>query len=177
VPGGRAKHPQKFPHNSSLVISSTSDTLLMFVHPKCPCTSASINELAVLSTRCGGKLNAIAVFIRPNNTPEGWERTDYWFRTARIPGVQVVSDRYGQEAKIFGALTSGEVLLYNRCGELVFSGGITGARGHEGDNQGLDSVIGIVRQKDMRCKTTNAFGCALNGPSEEAAIAQGLKNE
>lgn len=173
-PNVQAAHPTKFPRDTALVASATGDTLLMFIHPKCPCTSASLNELAVLSTRCGGELNATAVFVKPHNAPDGWERTDYWERAQRIPGVRVVLDESAKEARTFGALTSGETFVYNHDRELVFSGGITGGRGHEGDNQGLDRVIGIIRNTTNRCASTNTYGCALNGPSEEAAIAQGL---
>lgn len=173
-PSLRAEHPQTFPEHSALKASRTEDTLLMFIHPKCPCTSASLNELAVLSSRCNGKLNAIAVFVKPEGAPDGWEHTDYWTRAQRIPGVRVFLDECSNEAKTFGALTSGETFLYNRDGKLVFSGGITGGRGHEGDNQGLDSVTGIISKTDMRCTNTNTYGCALNGPAQAPAIAQGL---
>lgn len=172
-PSLTAEHPLNFPRNSALVASGTGDTLLMFIHPKCPCTSASLNELAVLSTRCRGKLNAFAVFVKPDKAPPGWERTDYWQRARRIPGVKVVLDDCAREAKTFGALASGETLLYNRDGELVFSGGITGGRGHEGDNQGLDSVTGIINNTNTRCRSTSTYGCALNAPTE-AAILKGL---
>jgi glyoxylase-like metal-dependent hydrolase (beta-lactamase superfamily II) len=33
-------------------------------------------------------------------------------------------------------MTSGHVLVYDRSGKLLFSGGIAGARGQEGDNTG-----------------------------------------
>ena len=38
------------------------------------------------------------------------------------------------------AITSGQTLLYDTKGHLVFSGGITGGRGHEGDNTGRESI-------------------------------------
>ncbi|MDZ4837304.1 MAG: RedB protein [Candidatus Melainabacteria bacterium] len=174
-PGEKSAHPQEFPMESALAISKSTDTLFMFIHPRCPCTGASLTELALLSTRCAGKLDITTVFLRPPGTEAGWEQTGHWKRAKAIPGVKVVSDDSGKEAQLFGARTSGEVLLYNPAGKLIFNGGITGARGHEGDNQGLDSVLGIVKAKDMRCQITNVFGCALNSPPEDVAIAQGLK--
>ena len=39
----------------------------------------------------------------------------------------------------FGAETSGQTLLYDRDGRLLFSGGTTGSRGHDGDNAGFAS--------------------------------------
>ncbi len=43
-----------------------------------------------------------------------------------------------------GSSTSGQVLLYDPSGRLAFSGGITAARGHVGDNAGSDAIVGLV---------------------------------
>jgi len=32
-------------------------------------------------------------------------------------------------------------MLYDKLGQLVFNGGITSSRGHEGDNEGQDAII------------------------------------
>jgi hypothetical protein len=53
-------------------------------------------------------------------------------------------DEDGAEAARFGAATSGQVLVYGRDGALVFSGGITAARGHFGDNEGSKAIAHFV---------------------------------
>ena len=65
----------------------------------------------------------------------------------------MLRDDDGAEARRFGAETSGQTLLYDARGALAFSGGITGARGHAGDNAGRASLRradSIASQADRR---------------------------
>jgi len=86
--------------------------------------------------------------------------------------VTVDFDGGGAEAKRFGAETSGAVVLYDRAGRLVFHGGITAARGHEGDSFGQQRIAALLT--GARADRTDApvFGCALDG-SEQVRLAQG----
>jgi hypothetical protein len=49
----------------------------------------------------------------------------------------------------------------------MFQGGITGARGHEGDNAGQAAVIELVAGGRPSVRQTRVFGCALGneGPA------------
>ena len=58
----------------------------------------------------------------------------YW-----LPDVTVVRDDMAGEARRFGAVTSGQTLLFDTQGNLLFSGGITAARAQAGDNAGRAS--------------------------------------
>jgi hypothetical protein len=160
-PAKTLPHPLRWPVDSALQRSNNQNCLVMFIHPKCPCTRASLTELSVLMTKCSKELKAYAVFLRPDGVEADWEKTAHWLRASQIPGVTVVCDRSGLEADRFGAFASGETLVYTSDGKLVFAGGITGARGHEGDNQGLYSIVGILKEGDMRCPSTGVFGCPL----------------
>ncbi len=143
----------------------------MMLHPHCPCSRASIEELAQIMTRCQGRLNCHVFFVKPTQFPVGWERTDLWRQAAAIPGVTVSCDVAGIEARRFGAATSGQVLLYKPDGQLVFSGGITLARGHEGDNRGHEAVIRFLTEGVGELPCTPVFGCPLFdplSPDEEA---------
>jgi hypothetical protein len=75
--------------------------------------------------------------------------------------VDPVEDPEGAAALRFGASTSGQTILYNDSGRLVFNGGITAARGHEGPNDGQDAVIALLQNRAPRQTTTPAFGCSL----------------
>jgi hypothetical protein len=138
-------------------------TLLVFMHPACPCSRATVVELARLLARVGPKVETVAMFVRPERFEEGWERTELWESAARIPGVRCVVDPGGNEARRFGAATSGYTLLYNAEGTLVFHGGITAARGHEGDNEGENAVLSWFRSGRAEPAETPAFGCPLFG--------------
>ena len=77
-------------------------------------------------------------------------------------------DRQGQRATAFGAMTSGHVLLYDRSGNLVFSGGITAARSHEGDNLGCTSVVAIINGGTSSVAQSPVFGCSISGEVDDA---------
>ena len=135
---------------------------LMFVHPQCPCSAASLAELGVLLARAP-KLKAFVVFTHPGGVADSWTVDSALFKKAKaIPGVQVFIDRDGKESKLFGVETSGHLCLFDAENHLVFNGGVTGRRGHEGDNAGLDSVVRLVHGRQSTLKKTNVFGCSLN---------------
>jgi hypothetical protein len=138
-------------------------TLVVLVHPHCPCTAATISELADLMSECHGKLAATVLMIRPAGMPEGWERTDLWERAAAINGVSVASDAGGAMCRRFGAATSGQALLYAADGRLLFSGGITESRGHRGANAGRSTIASLVAGSadDARSTLTPVYGCPL----------------
>jgi hypothetical protein len=77
--------------------------------------------------------------------------------------VHPVEDPEGAAALRFGASTSGQTLLYNDSGRLVFNGGITAARGHEGPNDGQDAVIALLQNRPPLHTATPVFGCSLLG--------------
>jgi hypothetical protein len=84
-----------------------------------------------------------------------------WGTASALPNVTVLRDDDGVEAARFGAVTSGQTLLYDANGELIFSGGITGARGHAGDNAGRRALIALLEHKEPFHRLTSVFGCSL----------------
>jgi hypothetical protein len=76
-------------------------------------------------------------------------------------GITTWNDEGGALSRRFGVLTSGHVLLYDRGGRLLFSGGITGARGHRGDNEGRRAVLARLLGEPVERSSAPAFGCPL----------------
>ncbi len=143
---------------------SSGYTLLLFLHPKCPCSGATVEELNRLLTHCGGKLNVQAFVFQPRSQPQSWAQTALVQTLKRIPKVTVSFDIDAQLARRMGAIASGQVLLYDPAGHLQFSGGITPSRGHAGDNDGEEAVVAHVLNQDVpaaRVSRTPVFGCAL----------------
>jgi hypothetical protein len=136
-------------------------TMVMVAHPHCPCTRASIAELAQVMAHAQGKVNAYVLFVKPPGEGADWDDTDLRRSAASIPGVTVMTDENGTEAARFGAETSGHTLLFDRNGTLVFSGGITASRGHAGENAGENSIVAALTQEPIVLNRTPVFGCSL----------------
>ncbi len=169
TPGKEEKTPRTWPAASPLAFTPNQPTLVMFAHPRCPCTRASIGELAVLMAQCQGKVAAHVLFLRPEGV-EGWTETDLGRSAAAIPGVSVQWDERGRAARDFGAGTAGSGVLYDTNGSLLFHGGITDARGHSGDNDGREGIVALLGHKEARNVRTPVYGCSL-ASSGSAALA------
>ncbi|HKR01104.1 MAG TPA: hypothetical protein VJT09_10550 [Pyrinomonadaceae bacterium] len=161
APGALARPPVQWPIDSRIQPAPDGFTLVMLAHPHCPCTRASVNELAMLMAHSQGRLRAYVLFLKPAGFSEDWEKTDLWQSAASIPGVKAIVDVEGAEARRFNAATSGQTVLYNAQGQLVFNGGITGSRGHSGDNAGRSAIESLVNAGKAERAETFVFGCPL----------------
>ena len=119
--------------------------------------------------RAHEKLSANVVFYAPQDEPGAWAETDLWNTAKQIPGVTVMEDRGNSVGRSFGAFTSGQTLVYDSSGRLIFNGGITASRGHSGDNYGRDAIIALLQGRlpegTSLPVTAPVFGCSLR--SEE----------
>jgi hypothetical protein len=149
--------------------------LVMLAHPHCPCTGASVGELAQIMARLQGKVAAYVLFVKPKEAGRDWEETDLRRSAEAIPGVKVLFDPDGVEARRFGAETSGHTLLFGTDGQLLFSGGITATRGHAGDNAGESAIVALVTNQTPARTQTLVFGCSLANRDETGSIALCLK--
>ena len=163
TPGQLARPPVSWPASAPVQPVSGRATLIIFAHPNCPCSRSSIGELAIIMARAREKLDAHVFFYLPANEAITWVRTDLWDSAGAIPGVHVIEDRGGAFARRFGAHTSGQTLLYDPAGRLVFNGGITASRGHSGDNNGRHAIIELVQGQTLVENVTPVFGCSLKG--------------
>lgn len=162
TPGFVGLTPSRWPSDSRIAPAADSATLVMLVHPECSCTAASLSELAAALGKAQGPIQAWVLFVQDAASlhAAGWTDAE------RIPGVHVGLDPRGAEAIRFGALTSGYVVLYGRDGRLRFSGGITAARGHAGENVGRDQLQDAIAHAAGASPVTHAvFGCALPAAS------------
>jgi hypothetical protein len=163
--GGVSAVPARWPASSVVERPAQKGTLLVFVHPYCSCTVATLHEIASLSTGIraqGGQVSTAVLFYRPKNS--GWTPGNLWSKAAsEIPGAREIWDDDGREAKRFGARTSGFAVFYDAKGDLLFRGGVTGSRGHEGDNLGIDRLRASIDTGRPAPHSSLVFGCALAG--------------
>ncbi|MBA2116445.1 hypothetical protein [Bremerella alba] len=175
MPGQRSDEAMVWPANNAIKLDTQRANLLVFIHPQCPCSVATLNELTRIQSICGARLNTQVVFYSPIH--EHWEDTSKVRQALAIPNVNITNDTDGKLAQQFGALTSGHSLLYTSDGRRVFSGGITPARGHEGENLGRNSIVQYVLDGKTSCDKTNVFGCPiLDSPSDVVINSRGSKH-
>jgi hypothetical protein len=167
TPGRPGTPPLDWPADAPIKRGQGRPTLVMFAHPQCECSVASVGELAIIMAHAQGQVEANVFFYLPATEASTWARTDLWRIASAIPGVQVFEDRQAAVAQSFGAFTSGQTLLYDAGGHLLFKGGITGFRGHSGDNAGRSAVTALLQggypDQNRLPIMTPVLGCSLRG--------------
>lgn len=129
---------------------SERPTLVLFAHPKCPCTSAALDELGDL-LRCEDAPLATIYFVCPPGVPDGWESGRNWDKAQAIGGSRVERDTDGRHARAFGVNTSGHALLFTTDGSLRYSGGV----------QGLRLDLAVLLSSEGPAVRADVFGCPL----------------
>lgn len=162
-PGTPPHDPLAWPSEWELRPQPRGTTLVVALHPRCACSRATLGELEQLMTLNANGLRAYVLMIRPDGTPDGFERGTLWDMAAAIPSVTVIADPGGRLASRLGAETSGQTYAFDSEGKLLFAGGITPARGHMGDSTGADALKAILLRETPRATRTEVFGCPLRG--------------
>ena len=80
--GTPAEPPARWPAMSTVAREPGRPTLLVFAHPHCPCTRATVEELDRLLASVDVPPQVHVLFTRPDGTEPTWERTDLWRRAA-----------------------------------------------------------------------------------------------
>ncbi|MFO0578609.1 MAG: RedB protein [Polyangia bacterium] len=161
TPGALGPLRMDWPKDSAL--QPAGPTLLLFLHGKCPCSMASLSELEQILARHRGPLSVHVFVFRPRAPALHWTETSLWKRVSELPGVQAHWDDDGTEARRFGALTSGEALLWGARGRLLFRGGITPWRGHAGENAGRATILALLETESAAIRSTSVYGCPITG--------------
>jgi hypothetical protein len=165
VPQG-AGPPVQWPQGTRLARNKSGNSLLLFVHPHCPCTQATIVELERLLTsfQSTGRLDRLELWVVaaiPRRAPKEWTFTSLIERSLRLPKAKLCLDLGGIEASRFAALTSGTVILYSPDGRLRYSGGVTAARGHAGASAGIRALARLLTEGSGPTSAVPALGCRL----------------
>jgi hypothetical protein len=150
--------PPEWPTTSEL---SRGDglRLLVFVHPQCTCTRATLHELATLMAGVGHAVTTTVVVARgASGAPVDTANEEL---ARAIPGVDVVADEGSREASRFSVRTSGQAVLYGDDDHLAFFGGITLARGHVGENDGRLALEGAIRDRYHGQASSPVYGCEI----------------
>ncbi|MFN3192827.1 MAG: RedB [Aureliella sp.] len=151
------------------VSDGQSLNLFVFYHPRCPCTQSTARNLAKISAFLRNDVNLTAFAYVPAEANESWLETSTTREFAGIPGCTIALDSEAKMSRLFEVHTSGHVLLYGHRGELLFSGGITPSRGHEGDCRSGNDLVRLINDglgsKDVPVEWPS-FGCRIYSEEE-----------
>lgn len=154
-----------WPADTHIAPAPGRPTLLLFLHPKCPCSRATLAEMErtwVLQNKPDEfSPQLVVVATVPPDQPNDWLTTDIVEQARRLSGAKLVVDPGGREAQRFGATTSGTVMWFDADGKCLYAGGITSSRGHEGGNVGRDCVEQLMRGEAPSETRMPALGCRL----------------
>jgi hypothetical protein len=141
-------------------------TLVLVAHPDCPCTLATIDELARLAGPLAGKVDLHVLFYADPAFDAAWRRGAAWSRAGALPGATLHEDPLGRFARVLGTQTSGHILVFAADGQRLFSGGITASRGERGDSAGADAILRRLTTGETTRTTSSVFGCLLWGDDD-----------
>jgi hypothetical protein len=150
-----------FPAATILHLAPNEPTLVVFAHPHCPCTRATLRGVARVLATVENKLSVVIVFTVPPGFASEWEQGELLQMAKSLHGGKVIVDRGGKEAGRFRVAGSGTTLLYSTTGQLLFRGGVTASRGHDGESVGEEAITSLVLGKPASVCRTPVYGCAL----------------
>ncbi|MCU0711848.1 MAG: hypothetical protein MUC43_07290 [Pirellula sp.] len=134
----------QWPSTTKVSLGDSTQHLVVFVHPFCPCTRATLRNLD--EALRDSDLKVSVVQLRNEKLESSHAPISHIADLSRKNGWNLILDDNGVEARAFGAMTSGECMLFSSSGERLFIGGVTASRGHLGNNEGLDVLKGIVHR-------------------------------
>ncbi|WP_435010741.1 RedB protein [Tundrisphaera lichenicola] len=165
TPGVMGRASSDWPEGATLGFVSDRPNVVMAVHPRCPCTQVSLDQLAELVRRFPDRASLRLLVFRPEGSVEGWGGSAIPGSADGLAGVIRVDDPGGREAGRFGLTTSGAVAAYDELGNLRFFGGLTAGRGHGGPSEGAEALAAVLTGSDPTRGKSAVFGCVINRPS------------
>ena len=76
--GNSTDAPARWPSDSRIGPEPGLPILIMFVHPMCSCTRASLSELRVLVSEFRGRFTPYVLSALPQGVGEEWMSSDLW---------------------------------------------------------------------------------------------------
>lgn len=162
--GGRP--PQTIPAALDSPGARGRPQFFLALHPHCPCSRATLKELAKILTQAPHASDVTVLMYAPSNEPDSWSEGAL-LKECRRMNCRIHRDPDGKLAASLGTLTSGAVLLFDGKGRLRYQGGITAARGHEGDNAGARAVIEVLSGHNESHSSLPVFGCPIRRASTQ----------
>lgn len=162
--GPRQAGPDSWPATILGPQSSDRLSIVVALHPKCPCSKATITQLSELARALGDTAEFVALLLVPSGMDADWMHSNTRDQLATLPSCRVILDHRGEAARALGMRTSGHVQAFSPDGSLVFSGGVTPSRGDLGPCAPLE-VLSALASRPAEGNGPPAaapvFGCQL----------------
>jgi len=149
------------PRGAEVMEVSSHFRVKLFAHPNCPCTRTSLEQFAESLPRFPAGTQSEIIFVTAGLAESENVTSPLVTRARELTRTQVRFDTSGAEAEGLGVSVSGEVLAFDPGGHLVFRGGITSGRGHQGPSTGQAELESIVQGRTPGPCATPVFGCHL----------------
>ncbi len=169
---GQVEFFERWPAESQIPRQNAVSNLVVFIHPMCPCSIATLDELVRIQTALGDVANVnVSVIMWQPEYGVPWSDSAAHSVCRKIPEATVINDRGGNEARRFSATASGTCFLFDERGRLKFCGGITQSRGHVGESLESNVLLKVAQQGHQSIAVdlpvrTPVYGCSLFASSE-----------
>ena len=142
-------------------------TLIVCLHPRCPCSDATLDALETLLDRFHNAA-AYVLFSTPDRAKDDWNDAALVRRAKAMARLTVILDAGGRQTSLLGAKASGQTFLYDTAHRLIFAGGLTPGRGERGRAAGTQFIADVLSGSATSPPSfhTPVFGCALYRPTE-----------
>lgn len=141
-------------------------SVIMAIHPLCPCTRDSIEQLDRLAAKLPGLRITVLVTV-PESDSDEWFDSGTVRSAKAIPGAHVLPDREGVLAAVLGMSRSGHTLLIDSECHVRFNGGLTSSRLHTFASPGVDAALEMARGAIPRVCESDVYGCVLVGAHDD----------
>lgn len=149
-----------------------SARLTLAVHPRCPCTRATLSELEHILVETPDAASIDVLAFVPTGAAIDWAEGGLLRRFASLPNATVRPDQGGRLARAEGLSTSGEITYRDASGNARFHGGVTLSRGEKGRGPSSDALRAALAGKPVARVRWPVFGCALEPAREGAGLTQ-----
>lgn len=172
-PANPGSSPSSWPPNDWIKASSGIPTLILAVHPRCPCSDDTLTELGKLQTTLGShQLEIHLLFYQPLESSPDWVEGKLWNQAKAMEAVTLHRDPGGHKAIQFGLATSGQVVVYDKQGKKLFGGGITIGSICLDENPSSRLLAKSLKDSIPLIQETPVYGCSLGlkiGSTDQSA--------
>lgn len=168
TPGKMGKVFNDFPQKSKLVLDQTLPTLILFLHPKCTCSKASVEEIKIIKSSIKKEFKLIAV-VQTASLKLTDELEKLKEELSTLPHSTIVNDSYSFETNLFSVKTSGQIYIYSSFGELIYTGGSTSSRGTSSPSELRRTIASILEtnKKPHQLITKSIYGCEMDNKNDQ----------